>query len=91
MLYATGTNTRRLLRANDLVDPQRSGKIWPDPESVPEKYRELIAWAKRRYQKDSPPRERWLESLFQLRGLGRDLWNGEDPDEYVRQLREGWE
>jgi hypothetical protein len=35
--------------------------------------------------------QRWLESLFELRGLGKELWKDVDPDEYVRQLREGWE
>jgi hypothetical protein len=32
-----------------------------------------------------------LESLFELEGLGRDSIEGVDPDEFVRQLREGWE
>jgi len=35
--------------------------------------------------------DRWLESLFELEGLGREHWKGVDPDEFVRQLREGWE
>jgi hypothetical protein len=34
---------------------------------------------------------RWLESLFELDGLGKEHWKGLDPDEYVRKLREGWE
>jgi hypothetical protein len=34
---------------------------------------------------------RWLESLFELEGLGKEHWKNVDPDEYVRQLREGWE
>lgn len=34
---------------------------------------------------------RWLESLFELEGLGKEHWNDVDPDEFVRQLREGWE
>jgi hypothetical protein len=35
--------------------------------------------------------ERWLESLFELEGLGKEHWKNVDPDEFVRQLREGWE
>ena len=35
--------------------------------------------------------QRWLESLFELEGLGRQHWKNVDPDEFVRQLREGWE
>jgi hypothetical protein len=26
-----------------------------------------------------------------MRGLGRDLWVNEDPDDYVRKLRKGWD
>ncbi len=35
--------------------------------------------------------DRWLESLFELEGLGKEHWKDVDPDEFVRQLREGWE
>jgi len=35
--------------------------------------------------------DRWLESLFELEGLGKEYWKDVDPDEYVRKLREGWE
>jgi hypothetical protein len=38
------------------------------------------------------PREcKHLESLFELQGLGASLWEGIDPDDYVRELREGWD
>ncbi|SRR5579885_2988652 len=90
MLYATGERTRRLLLEGDDIYAGRTGKIFPDPEEVPAEYRELIEWAKRRYRAGGP-RARRLEGVFQLFGLGKDLWSGEDPDEYVRRLREGWE
>ena len=35
--------------------------------------------------------EQWLSSLFELEGLGSEHWKDEDPDEFVRKLREGWE
>ncbi|MGA7343663.1 MAG: hypothetical protein WBE72_02070 [Terracidiphilus sp.] len=35
--------------------------------------------------------QRWLESLFELEGLGKEHWKDVDPDEFVRKLREGWE
>ncbi len=35
--------------------------------------------------------QRWLESLFELEGLGKEYWKDVDPDEFVRKLREGWE
>jgi len=83
MLYATSARTRRLLRSGDQVHPERTGKIWPEPDDLPPQYGELIKWAKQRYG-------RWLEGIFQMRGMGRELWRGEDPDEYVRNLREDW-
>jgi len=91
MLYATGGRTRRLLRSGDEVHPERTGKTWPDLEDVPPQYHELIEWAKQQFGKGSQRRIRWLDGIFQLRGLGRELWRGEDPDEYVRKLRENWE
>jgi hypothetical protein len=90
MLYATGDRTRRLLRSSDDVHPARTGKIWPDPESVPPQYRELVEWAKQRYRKGGAPPARWIDGVFHLAGLGRELWSGDDPDEYVRKLRENW-
>lgn len=91
MLYATGLHTRRLLRSGDFVHPGRDGKIWPDPESLPEQYRELIEWAKKRYGADPQRAKRWLEGIFAMRGLGRELWRRQEADEYVRSLREDWE
>jgi len=91
MLYATGKRTRRLLLAGDDVDPDRTGKIFPQDEDVPPKYREIVEWAKQRYGTEKQDRGRWLDSVFQLRGLGKELWRGEDADEYIRKLREGWE
>ncbi len=35
--------------------------------------------------------QRWLESLFEMEGLGKEYWKDVDPDEFVRKLREGWE
>ena len=90
MLYATGERTRRLLRSGDDEHPGRTGKIWPDPEAVPSRYAELIHWAKQQYGKPSSHQTRWLDGVLQMRGLGRELWRGEDPDEYVRRLRENW-
>jgi hypothetical protein len=30
-------------------------------------------------------------SLLELRGLGKEIWEGIDPDEYVRSLRHEWD
>lgn len=40
----------------------------------------------------SPSAKRMIEdSILALIGLGKHIWADEDPDEYVRRLREGWE
>jgi hypothetical protein len=80
-----------LLKAGDDVHPGRIGKIWPDSEEIPEKYRELIDWAKQRYGEHTDTAPEWLGSILAMRGMGADLWAGENPDEYVNRLREGWD
>jgi len=112
MLFATGRSTRRLLLPGDEVDPGRKGKIFPEAGEVPERYLDLLEWAKRRFESGSGMAEarsgnssggglsgthapkdsgRWLESLFELEGLGKEYWKDVDPDQFVRKLREGWE
>ncbi len=95
MLFATGKHTRRLLLPTDEIHPQRTGKIFPDPDELPEKYLPVLEWAKARYESNQVGKPetatRWLESLFELEGLGKEHWKGVDPDDFVRQLREGWE
>lgn len=113
MLYATGKHTRRLLTPSDEVHPGRTGKVFPEPGEIPERFLSVLAWARQRYEsgtvesnsQHSPDQrnggqlkaegvktpERWLESLFQLEGLGAEYWKDVDPDEFVRNLREGWE
>lgn len=123
MLYATGRSTRRLLLPGDEIHPQRTGKIFPAPGEVPEKYLPLLEWARERYEKARPaadiwaddpdervrqlrdnsyaplacfgeeeePRPRHLEGLLQARGIGAEMAKGIDPDDYIRELREGWE
>lgn len=91
MLYATPNNRRRLIREGDDVNPKRTGKIFPNPEDLPPQYRELVTWARERYGKGGGKPIRWLDGVFQIFGTGKELWKGEDPDEYVRRIREGWE
>jgi len=38
---------------------------------------------------DVPPVRK--RSLLELRGLGREIWEGVDPAEYVKQERDSWE
>jgi len=30
-------------------------------------------------------------SILELRGLGKEIWEGNDPEEYVRQERDSWD
>lgn len=93
LLFKQEDRRVRLLRANDYVHPDRHQKLYPELSDIPEKYHELVEWAKRRSEQEAkdPGGRGWLVGLHQLRGLGRDAWRGVDPDEYVRNLREGWE
>ncbi len=91
MLYATGKNTRRLFRESDDFHPERrGGKITPRKENIPSQYQTLLDWyqnkfvGKRKSLKESDP-------ILELRGLGKEIWVGEDADEYVSRLRGGWE
>lgn len=87
----------RLLRAGDYIHPDRHQKLFPEMADIPERYRELVEWAKHRWERSNgndagePGSPGWLAGLHQLRGLGRDAWRGVDADQYVRELREGWE
>jgi hypothetical protein len=71
MLYATGKHTRRLALPNDIGHPDRTGKIFPDEADIPERYGNVLKWARERFDKvlDSP-----------------DFW-AQDAVERVRQLR----
>jgi hypothetical protein len=89
MLYATGNNTRRLYREGDDTHPKRRGKITPEPQAVPARYQNLLVWYHNEYA--SPKQDGWLRGIFEMIGAGKEDFAGVDPDEYVRQLREGWD
>lgn len=94
LLFKQEDGRVRLLRASDYVHPDRHLKLYPELQDIPEKYHQLVAWAKKVSEQgayDANTRDGWLAGLRQLRGLGRDAWRGVNPDEYVRNLREGWE
>jgi hypothetical protein len=43
------------------------------------------------HENNSPVLPGHLQSLLDARGIGAELANGEDPDDYIRRLREGWD
>jgi hypothetical protein len=88
ILYATGKNTRRLFREGDDYDLQRRGaKV--TPENLPPKYRSLLDWYREKYAKQSKTTK--TDPILGLRGLGKEIWVGEEPDEYLNRVRGGWE
>ena len=91
MLFATGKNTRRLFRPGDSYHSARDGaKIVPAKEDIPAKYHHLVDWYLTVYVSQPTDAEK-TDPILQLRGLGKEMWVGEDPDGYVRRLRQGWE
>ncbi len=91
MLYATGSNTRRLYRPTDPANPKRTGKFKPRRDQVPECCHELLDWYEREYCQRALASLAEPDLLDELRGSGREIWRDEDPDEYVRRLREDWD
>ncbi|HZU08665.1 MAG TPA: hypothetical protein VFA02_02085 [Pseudacidobacterium sp.] len=89
MLFEPSRGERRLYRPGDLCKPGRVGKITPNPDDIPPKYRYLLDWYND-WSKRSAPQPP-LDRLLQLKGSGKDLWKDEHADEYVDRLRKGWE
>jgi hypothetical protein len=80
---------RRLFREGDEFHPKRTGMIKPDRDEIPEPYRYLLDWYESEYVRKK--KERWLQGVFDMVGAGKGVLRGEDPDAYIRRLREGWE
>jgi hypothetical protein len=89
MLIETARGRRRLYRPGDTHHPERRGRVRPDPEDVPPRYRELIDWYETDYSTKARGRSD-RDPLLALRGSGRTLWSKEHADDYVKRLREGW-
>jgi hypothetical protein len=87
MLVETTPSRRRLFRPGDPYHPKREGgKTAPDREGIPERYQFLLDW----YHREWAPAPS-ADPLLTLAARHRDLWKGVDADDYVRQLREGFE
>ena len=73
------------------MHPKRiGGKSIPKKGEIPHEYDGLIDW----YNRTQPSHDRRRiadDPILALRGLGKEIWKGVDPDDYVRRLREGWE
>ncbi|MGO9338308.1 MAG: hypothetical protein ACLPY1_12450 [Terracidiphilus sp.] len=91
MLIETRPGHRRLYCAGDPFDPRRKGsKTVPAAMEVPEQYRPLLEWYKE-WCKFRPQDSSRFAALLALEGSGKDLWGGENADDYINRLREEWE
>ena len=91
MLFETGPGRRRLFRIGDNYQPAREGgKIIPQREEMPYGYNGLLNWY-RDWSLLASNGDKPEDPLLALYGSGKDLWEDEPADEYVRRLREGWE
>jgi hypothetical protein len=95
MLTETAHGRRRLYRTGDNARPGRTGKIVPKREEIPSKYHDLLewypTWAGSLSSKSLGTPKATIDPLLRLRGSGREIWKHEHADEFVRNLREGWE
>jgi hypothetical protein len=60
------------------------------PAEIPERYRPLLEWYKQWCKSQSRESSRFA-ALLELEGSGKDLWAGENADDYINRLREEWE
>ena len=90
MFWKLPDDTYRLIRPWDHPHPLRKGKMKPEREELPERYRYLLNWYEcEYYPKDTELREE-DDPVLQMAGGGQEMWAGPDPDEYVRSLRSNW-
>jgi len=89
MLVETSKGRRRLFRPGDPCDPARgSGKSVPNHDEIPSGYDDLIDWYHNEYV--CAGKGNAEDPILALRGLGKDIWQDEDADAYVRRLRAEW-
>ena len=90
MFWKLPDDTYRLFRPGDHAHPFRKGKMKPDREQLPEKYHYVLDW----YEQDYCGRTQMIKEeedpILMMRGVGKEIWAGTDPDDYVRDLRANW-
>src|ERR1700722_3184430 len=90
MLFETAPGRRRLFRPGDPYDLKREGsKTVPLAEEIPQAYESLLDWYAT-WASDPAAFSVGEDPLMRMVRIGKHIWQDEDPDEYVRQLREGW-
>jgi len=91
MLFETAEGQRRLFRRGDSYNPDREGsKITPEAQDMPSEYYDLLSWYEQ-WSARSAATAAAKDPLLALRGSGKQLWVHEHADEYVENLRKGWD
>jgi hypothetical protein len=91
MLFETAPGRRRLYREGDPCHRERYGaKKAPQAGNLPSEHVGLLDWY-HDWAATGASQALETDPLLALVGSGKHLWGDEDPDEYVRKLREGWE
>ena len=52
---------------------------------------QLLAMVASDLASETPPAEKSKRSIMELRGLGKETWEGKDAQDYVDELREEWD
>jgi len=91
MLSRNPNGTYRLYRHGDEFHTARAhGKTHPDVRAIPSRYKELMEWFHRDYDK-RPELPAGEDPLLALRGLGKELWKELGGGEkFIRELRANW-
>jgi hypothetical protein len=90
MFWRLEDDTYRLILPGDHPHPLRKGKTKPNREELPEQYHYLLDWYEREYCGKASAVKEDDDPILQMRGVGKEIWAGTDPDEYVRSLRSNW-
>jgi hypothetical protein len=91
MYYRLEDGTYRLYRPGDRHHHERAGKISPRRDELPVRYHALLDWYESEYCGGKQvSRDTGDDFMARIRGLGKELWKGVDPDRYVEDLRSDW-
>jgi hypothetical protein len=83
--------TFKLYRSGDPRHPERSGKTHPRRADLPVQYHGLLDWYELEYCGGTAASNLAVEDpILRLRGLGKEVWSGVDPDAFVDGLRADW-
>jgi hypothetical protein len=102
MLFRLPNEDRRLFRTGDPAHPARDGKITPERSQIPAEFHRYLDWYESVYcekidtdDKDQTtprgPAPSARSFIDKLSGLGKQIWSGTSADDYVSELRKGWE